>query len=107
MSGECQVNVKSQSELDIGGRETCLIFNGSMFHKTRHSVSNKITVANKLRLVNLLVIGTAILIVIVIISAKSIKSCMSNAKIILELGLTVFILFYLNEQIAELQGDGV
>ena len=25
MSGECQVNVKSQSELDIGGRETCLI----------------------------------------------------------------------------------
>ena len=25
--GECQVNVKSQSELDIGGRETCLILN--------------------------------------------------------------------------------
>ena len=24
MSVECQVNVKSQSELDIGGRETCL-----------------------------------------------------------------------------------
>ena len=24
MSGECQVNVKSQSEFDIGGRETCL-----------------------------------------------------------------------------------
>ena len=23
MSGECQVNVKSLSELDIGGRETC------------------------------------------------------------------------------------
>ena len=23
MSGECQVNVKSNSELDIGGRETC------------------------------------------------------------------------------------
>ena len=23
MSGECHVNVKSQSELDIGGRETC------------------------------------------------------------------------------------
>ena len=22
---ECQVNVKSQSELDIGGRETCLL----------------------------------------------------------------------------------
>ena len=26
MSGECQVNVKSQSELDIGGRETCWPF---------------------------------------------------------------------------------
>ena len=25
MSVECQVNIKSQSELDIGGRETCLI----------------------------------------------------------------------------------
>ena len=25
MSGECQVNVKSQSELDIGGRETCSV----------------------------------------------------------------------------------
>ena len=24
MSVECQVNFKSQSELDIGGRETCL-----------------------------------------------------------------------------------
>ena len=24
MSGECQVNVNSQSELDIGGRETCI-----------------------------------------------------------------------------------
>ena len=24
LSGDCQVNVKSQSELDIGGRETCL-----------------------------------------------------------------------------------
>ena len=24
---ECQVNVISQSELDIGGRETCLTFN--------------------------------------------------------------------------------
>ena len=23
MSGECQVRVKSQSELDIGGHETC------------------------------------------------------------------------------------
>ena len=26
MSVECQVNVKSQSELDIGGRETCSLF---------------------------------------------------------------------------------
>ena len=26
MSLECQVNVKSQSELDIGGRETCSYF---------------------------------------------------------------------------------
>ena len=26
MSGECQVNVKSQSELDIGGREISYIF---------------------------------------------------------------------------------
>ena len=25
-SGECQVNVKSQSELDFGGRETCCVF---------------------------------------------------------------------------------
>ena len=24
MSVDCQLNVKSQSELDIGGRETCL-----------------------------------------------------------------------------------
>ena len=24
MSLECQVNVKSQSELDLGGRETCI-----------------------------------------------------------------------------------
>ena len=27
MSGECQVNIKSQSELDIGGRETCNTLN--------------------------------------------------------------------------------
>ena len=27
MSVECQVNSKSQSELDIGGRETCLVRN--------------------------------------------------------------------------------
>ena len=26
MSVECQVHVKSQSELDIGGRETCIYF---------------------------------------------------------------------------------
>ena len=26
MSVECQLNVKSQSELDIGGRDTCLGF---------------------------------------------------------------------------------
>ena len=26
MSVECQVNSKSQSELDIGGRETCLVY---------------------------------------------------------------------------------
>ena len=25
MFGECQVNVQSLSELDIGGRETCLV----------------------------------------------------------------------------------
>ena len=30
MSVECQVNVKSQSELDIGGRETCGILIESM-----------------------------------------------------------------------------
>ena len=29
MSGECQVNVKYQSELDIGGHETCLSLFGS------------------------------------------------------------------------------
>ena len=29
MLGECQVNVKSQSELDIGGRETCYFCIGS------------------------------------------------------------------------------
>ena len=28
MSVECQVNVKSQSELDIGGRETCMQYGG-------------------------------------------------------------------------------
>ena len=25
-SGEVQVNIKSQSELDIGGRETCIVY---------------------------------------------------------------------------------
>ena len=34
MSGECQVNVKSQSELDIGGRETCLFL--SYLHSCSH-----------------------------------------------------------------------
>ena len=34
MSGECQVNVKSQFELDIGGRETCsiLVSSNGVFH---------------------------------------------------------------------------
>ena len=32
MSGECQVNVKSQSELDIGGRETCFNLSDSSLH---------------------------------------------------------------------------
>ena len=31
MSLECQVNVKSQSELDIGGRETCPLTGGTDF----------------------------------------------------------------------------
>ena len=31
MSGECQVNVKSLSELDIGGRETCMFFGGLIY----------------------------------------------------------------------------
>ena len=31
MSGECQVHVKSQSELDIGGRETCSEINHLSF----------------------------------------------------------------------------
>ena len=30
MSGECQVNIKSQSELDIGGRETCFYLKASL-----------------------------------------------------------------------------
>ena len=32
MSGECQVNVKSQSELDIGGRETCKVIKSQDLH---------------------------------------------------------------------------
>ena len=31
MLGECQVNVKSQSELDIGGRETCFVISCHKF----------------------------------------------------------------------------
>ena len=31
MSGECQVNVKSQSELDIGGRENCCTIHAQYF----------------------------------------------------------------------------
>ena len=47
MSVECQVNVKSQSELDIGGRETCLgiresgtnrLVRLSFIHSTSHSM---------------------------------------------------------------------
>ena len=30
MSVECQVNVKSQSELDVGGRETCSYWGGAV-----------------------------------------------------------------------------
>ena len=30
MSGECQVNVKSQSELDFGGRETFIYLQWSL-----------------------------------------------------------------------------
>ena len=33
MSVECQVNVKSQSELDIGGRETCFTLFSTTFAK--------------------------------------------------------------------------
>ena len=32
-SGECQMHVKSQSELDIGGRETCLSSQGKPLKK--------------------------------------------------------------------------
>ena len=47
MSVECQVNVKSQSELDIGGRETCSLlntFNVSLFAWTlkRVKLTNQI-----------------------------------------------------------------
>ena len=35
MSVECQVNVKSQSELDIGGRETCHLSNTHNFQYER------------------------------------------------------------------------
>ena len=45
MSGECQVNVKSQSELDIGGRETC--FND--FFKIKSGVKDPSVVKSKQR----------------------------------------------------------
>ena len=37
MSVECQVNVKSQSELDIGGRETC-----SNFYALKYSIEREL-----------------------------------------------------------------
>jgi len=46
MSGECQVNVKSQSELDIGGRETCLSFSSAtvnrLFQICHWKIKNKV-----------------------------------------------------------------
>ena len=38
MSVECQVNVKSQSELDIGGRETCHIQRDASISNGTHYV---------------------------------------------------------------------
>ena len=50
VSGECQVNVKSQSERDIGGRETCFIYsslwglwNFLIIHSTLPFITTKIT----------------------------------------------------------------
>ena len=37
-SGEVQVNVKSQSELDIGGRETCFNINVTLVYGRRFIV---------------------------------------------------------------------
>ena len=44
MSGERQVNVKSQSELDIGGRETCQLFNA----KSHGDLAQKISMQTRL-----------------------------------------------------------
>ena len=41
MSGECQVNVKSQSELDIGGRETCYYNFHVISKKKQHENKNR------------------------------------------------------------------
>ena len=48
MSMECQVNVKSQSELDIGGRETCsllvyLDFSNSLIQFANWAISEHTT----------------------------------------------------------------
>ena len=40
MSVECQVNVKSQSELDIGGRETCWPFYSPLSLHSVHFIDN-------------------------------------------------------------------
>ena len=40
---ECQVNIKSQSELDIGGRETCLDISGIQAPGYKLSSSSSIT----------------------------------------------------------------
>ena len=58
MLGECQVNVKSQSELDIGGRETCnyyreLIFKFSDDFKGKVYVQDKRQTSTRLILDNL------------------------------------------------------
>ena len=43
MSGECQVNVKSQSELDIGGRETCYSSNALCKNFYLDPISSKVS----------------------------------------------------------------
>ena len=40
MSMECQVNVKSQSELDIGGRETCFFLSLEKYGLNMASLSS-------------------------------------------------------------------